>query len=198
MIKENSMLYLLSQQNNVCFNICLRTCRFSNIILSKAWIKSSSSAQATCFRPPPRIITSYMAQIQTHILQLDHLWTTSCLTSLTLQVTACLRCFPRRSRSLCWSLSDSQCSLPPRHALLPHSQSLPACAHDKVMTKTKTECTVRFTFARSCLGLYLFAIKIGLCKISFQCTDTEKPFSFSVLAVLRFHFTWFAEVEFQL
>lgn len=32
-----------------------RTCRFSSIILSRACMKSSSSAQATCFSPPPRI-----------------------------------------------------------------------------------------------------------------------------------------------
>lgn len=35
------------------------TCRFSSIILSRAWMKSSSSAHATCFSPPPRMVTSF-------------------------------------------------------------------------------------------------------------------------------------------
>lgn len=42
------------------------TCRFSSIILSRAWMKSSSSAQATCFSPPPRIVTSYTQRANQH------------------------------------------------------------------------------------------------------------------------------------
>ena len=111
----------------------LHTCRFSSIILSRAWMKSSSSAHATCFRPPPLMVTSCMHTNNGFIEFCRHRW--SCCSKRSQfkaplghcnRLPVILHCSPHPSHFLCWSRSDSRCFLPPLPLVpLPHFQMPP-------------------------------------------------------------------------
>lgn len=71
---QGKFLLTYDSKHNAVHCVCgFPTCRFSSIILSRAWMKSSSSAQATCFSPPPRIVTSFTHRRQINMTALTNL-----------------------------------------------------------------------------------------------------------------------------